>query len=805
MKQNHYLNSFFLLFLRVSTFFVLALLLNACEKSTTDKSTLVPNVEEPVQSYILFKDAQEWNVTITRVRDGSTVLEKKTAENGSFTVDINSSFLAEDLVKIEVKTLELQSYATVKELQEEGVILSALTTLATLELNETQESLLEDFSLYAKKIFRSSLTEDALIDYRDINSYKPSMQRDTHFINPELYSDMNESGFLDAIENGDDLQRFIAKDSDGDTLSWEREVLLGTDIFSTDSDQDSLSDDKELALGLNPLLRDSDFDTLLDAEELELLSDPLQSDTDGDYYSDGYEVAHSMDPLNADENSNGIVDGLEGDPLFKYQWYLKSEGTVVSNTNGVATIVGNDLNILDVYRYQRGDINHTLVQVVDTGVELAHEDLIIDLEHSLNSITGRQDPTATKQVSSYDKVSPFEIGHGTAVAGIIGAINNNDVGVRGVVPHVKIAGSNWLEEQSLSELERLWYSGVGANDILVSNNSWGTYMIKDRGFEDILQLASEQLRDAKGRLFVFASGNDRESYGNANLSYVANNRYAITVASLNYKNQYSYYSNPGSNVLVSAYGGGSYDESPTIATTLLMGESYYESELGNEKGAITFDDDLERNYTFAMNGTSAATPMVSGVLALVLESCPELSWRDVKWLLSYTSKKIDPENEKWIENGAKRTHNVNYGFGLIDANRMIEECRSPYYTLLGEEREALVELPKLNLYIPDTNTTKSIYVKMEESMTIEWVELTVDSDHPYVGDYEIILISPSGTKTEIITPNELRSNYYSGGFRFSSAAFIGEESEGSWQVEITDRLHLDSGTIYSVSLHIYGH
>jgi kexin len=197
--------------------------------------------------------------------------------------------------------------------------------------------------------------------------------------------------------------------------------------------------------------------------------------------------------------------------------------------------------------------------------------------------------------------------------------------------------------------------------------------------------------------------------------------------------------------------------------------------------------------------------MVSGALALVLTSCPELTWRDVKWLLSYKSKKIDLEDKNWVENSAGRNHNINYGYGLIDTNNMIKECRSPYYTLLPKEISAEVKKSNINLHIPDYDKPKYIYIDFKEEFNLEWVELTIDSNHPYAGDYEINLVSPKGTKTQIITPNELRSDYYKGGFRFSSAAFTGENTKGIWKVEFIDKLELDSGTITSVNLKIYGH
>lgn len=815
MKLSLHLYAKLIFSLRVSTILVFTLLFSGCFESSENSS--ISNPKEPIYSYALFSPLSDANVTIVSVETKEVLFNGVTTQTGSFVVDINDSYPGEELILVKIKNGiessshsvflgELYAYTTVKVIKEVGIKVNALTTLAFGEVSQddSPDQILTKLSLYAKKLLRLSLNDDKEIDYRDLNQYIPANVLDKNFINPNFYEQLESSGFLDALLHGENLENFKILDIDNDGLSWEDEILLGSSVTNSDSDGDGILDKDELLLGLDPTNRDSDFDSISDFDELNGGTDPTKSDSDGDYFSDSYELEHGSDPLEADENANGILDGLDGDPLFQYQWYIKSHGDIVSNTNGVATVLGNDLDILQVYSYQRGN-NSTIVQVVDTGVELLHEDLNIDTLRSYNSVNGTNDPTATRGVSSYDKISPFEIGHGTAVAGIIGAIANNGVGLRGVVPFVKIAGSNWLEEQSILELDRLWYNSQGANEILVSNNSWGAYMLKDRSYEEILRVASNELRDGKGRIFTFASGNDRKTYGNANLSYIANNRYAITVAALDHNNTYADYSNPGSNILVSAYGGALYEDGPSIATTLLMGKSYYENELGISLGAITFDDDSNRNYTYAMNGTSAATPMVSGAIALVLTSCPDLTWRDVRWLLSYTSKVIDSEDEYWVKNAAKRSHNINYGFGLIDANSMINECRSKYYTLLPPEISANISRENINVYIPDNNLTYDIAMNFKEEFVIEWVELTVDSNHPYAGDYEINLISPSGTKTEIISPNELRTAYYKGGFRFSSAAFMGEKSQGVWKVQVTDRLTLDSGTITSLDLKIYGH
>ncbi len=740
---------------------------------------------------------------------------------GAFLVDVNSSFNDSDLMLVVISAGEdidpdddtvvnsaafislqgeMKAIAKLSELKANSVRVSALSTMAVLgiDLNQTATQILSALSAYAQNLF-----VDTGADYLDLNAYVPNLTERSTLINPNILVDLQTSGVNTAILNDSNLTQLLLEDSDGDNLSVEEELFAGSDPSLADTDGDGLDDDIELLNGLDPNNPDTDFDGINDDIELGSSSDPANSDTDEDYLPDGVD-ANVADP---DFNNNGILDGLEDDPFFNLQWYLKSNGDVVSNINAISTIIGNDLGILEVYHSLIGNGSSTIIQVVDSGVEAAHEDLELDLTRSWNAVNANTDPSPTETVIESPLVdnNVLAVGHGTAVAGIIAAKAYNTKGMRGVVPNAVIAGNNWLENQNVIELERAWYNGTGANEILVSNNSWGISFTDDTTFEAILKLSSEQLRDGKGRIFVFAAGNDRYDNGNSNLSYITNNRYALTVAALNYEDKFSSYSSQGSNILVSAYGGEFYQESPTIATTTLMGKAMYENELNGASGPVTVDEDTNKNYTYAMNGTSSAAPMVSGSIALVLEACPKLTWRDVKWLTAHTASKIDESNSLWIKNSAGLSHNINYGFGRINTMEMIKECRANYFELLGNEISSSSGKSDLNILIPDNQSLVSELLNFSSSYTIEWVELTFTSDHTRVGDLEIRLISPSGTSTQLILPNGLSSTQYSSGFRFSSAAFIGENSLGNWRVEVIDRKIGSTGQISALNLKIYGH
>lgn len=831
-----------------STIIAFTFLLSGCDtfyfnrhSSSKIKSISSSNVPK---YFAILGPLSDANVTFTLIDSNETIYTTRTKhlnaaarklvwgkyDVGSFEVDINSSIEKSQWIDVSVtagfdvdrddngivdETMtplngEMRLLCKVEDLNAAHFVVNIFTTLGTdfyfHDINSSSLDMQTYLNKFARSVFSKSLDENRGVDYRDLFAYIPNFTSNRYLKTATIYEKLLQYNVVKSILNGEDVVTLLNEDSDGDGLSLWEEILHNTSPDLWDSDLDGISDKDEVEQGLNPTLKDSDYDGIDDNDEKLYGTSALNPDSDEDYIPDGIEVLNATDPLNADENANGVEDGLDGDPFLKYQWYIQSLGNVVANTVEKTTHVGDDLRILDVYHRVLGNSNghDTVVQVVDTGVELKHEDLDILLEDSFNAVTKDNDPTATRSVSKNDPKSPLNSGHGTAVAGIIAAKTNNGLGIRGIVPRARIAGSNWLEDQTLGELDRVWYSQINDDNISVCNNSWGTYYLKDESFERILALGTQQLRYGRGRVYVFAAGNARETYGNANLSYLTNNPYVVTVASLNAQDKYASYSNPGSNVLVSGYGGEHYYTAPTIMTTSLSGESYYKDELNGRKGVITVDEDSNKSYTYAMNGTSAAAPMVSGAIALVLDACPSLSWRDIRWLIANSATMVDKSSSVWVENGAGLHFNTNYGYGKINPLGMIDMCRSQYFEPLGALQHEKV-VYEYNQNIPDNNTTLQKNIVFDSTMKIEWVGLTFDTNHPFAGDLEINLISPMGTKINIISPNELKFAAYDGGFRFSSVAYIDEDAKGKWIVEITDRLPDDAGLLKSISLEVYGH
>lgn len=453
--------------------------------------------------------------------------------------------------------------------------------------------------------------------------------------------------------------------------------------------------------------------------------------------------------------------------------------------------------------------NPIIVQVVDNGIEADHEDLYYNMSFSssYNANDQTNDPTP---LNLYDNQ------HGTAVAGIIAAVGYNNIGLKGVAPSAKLAGfaleiDNGYFIIGLDTLEKAWLSGDNANNIAISNNSWGSCVSKDIDEEELLEKGSRILRDEKGRIYLFAGGNGREgdpsinsdcpnpnNMATSNTSYLNNSQYSIAVAAVGSDNEFAYYSSPGANILVSGYSGDN-DSNRGIATTLPEGT-------GNS--LYTFFEDSELNYTDSFSGTSASSPMVAGALALVLEACPTLSYRDVKYLIAKNSRKV---GLGYITNSAGLSHSNDYGFGLINPTAIIAECTSSY-SLLGEKRTITAS----NLYSVSNSISTTPLIKnltISEDITIEWVGLTVTSNYNSPESLQIKLISPNGTESELIHFNNQTgsnvSTYFSSGFRLSSQAFMGETSmssaNGVWQVKVTSNNSSASGNLNALSLEIVGH
>jgi kexin len=456
------------------------------------------------------------------------------------------------------------------------------------------------------------------------------------------------------------------------------------------------------------------------------------------------------------------------DPLFPDQWHLENTG------QGGGT-VGEDVNIVDVWDSYQGSANE-VIAIVDDGLEIGHGDLWANVipSQSWDYVQGDTDPTAGD--------------HGTSCAGVAAGRGDNSLGITGAAFHGGLVG------------HRLLGAGTDANEadaltrnnglIDIYSNSWGPWddgqRLEGPGplTENALENGITNGRGGLGSIYVWAGGNGQGSDDNANYDGYANSRYTIAVAaSTNYGEQ-AYYSENGANLLVNAPSNGG---SLGITTT-------------DRTGALGYDFG---NYTDSFGGTSAAAPLASGTIALMLEANPNLTWRDLQYILMKSAEQNDPTDPDWTTNGAGCHINHKYGFGRIDTERAVNTA---LFVDSAPSEVSTQAISSPNLAIPDHDLVGvTDTINITEKIRIEFVEIYFTAaDHTYWGDLEIVLVSPEGTESVLAEAHASGSSYTYNNWRFGSVRHFGESSEGDWTLRVRDLQGGDTGTFQSWTLVIHG-
>jgi len=461
---------------------------------------------------------------------------------------------------------------------------------------------------------------------------------------------------------------------------------------------------------------------------------------------------------------------IPDDTLFNDQWHLRNTG------QGGGT-VGEDVNIVNVWDTYRGTTDE-VIAIVDDGLEIAHEDLSPNVlaGYSWDYVGGDADPTGGR--------------HGTCVGGVAAARGFNTQGVCGAAPWAALVGHRLLGAGTdTNEADALTRN----NQILdIYSNSWGP---SDDGArlegpgpltEAALLEGITNGREGLGSIYVWAGGNGYDA-DNSNYDGYANSRYTIAVAaSTNYGDR-SYYSEAGANILVNTPSNGG---SLGIMTT-----DRSEPGQGYAPSSAYYDN---------FGGTSSSAPLAAGIIALMLEANPNLTWRDAQIILAVTAEKNDPTDSDWATNGAGYPINHKYGFGRVDALAAVAAAET--WTNVGPE-VSVEDSSNPNLPIPDNDPVGvSDTIIISDNLSVEYVEIYFSAaDHTYWGDLQVELISPDGTVSILAEgQHSVSTSYAYDNWRFGSARHLGESSQGTWTLSVKDIWSGDTGTFQSWTLKIYG-
>ena len=365
------------------------------------------------------------------------------------------------------------------------------------------------------------------------------------------------------------------------------------------------------------------------------------------------------------------------DEFLENQWHLINFGQNTGNPDfaPIFGVVDEDINIEGAWDtvtgkgvvigiVDEGIFTHTASDVANGFPDLEHPDLKANIRADLaiDLVGGDNNP---------DPVSEFE-GHGTAVAGIAAGVGNNGIGITGVAYEADIApirllgGGIFNFDQAVGEAFL-----HESQTISVYNHSWGfTPPADDQGvvanprtIDTLGPLARTALRNSVffgrgglGGIHVFAAGNERGDNDSGNFSETVNSRYTIAVTSIVEDGSPTSYAESGAATLVAAPSG---SNPLTIIRDNELGSGIYTTDLLGDDGynqekvfGIEIDADYQENtdYSSRFNGTSASAPIVSGVIALMLEANPSLTYRDVQHILVRSSRQSTPNDISWITN-----------------------------------------------------------------------------------------------------------------------------------------------------------
>ena len=490
---------------------------------------------------------------------------------------------------------------------------------------------------------------------------------------------------------------------------------------------------------------------------------------------------------------------LPSDPLAVEQWYLTEVGVlpVWLDYTGKGVRIG---------QFEPGAPFAVSPEVFD----YRHPDLQANADLQWLNTLDSQGGSAVPQNFS---------NHATMVAGVMVAARNGVGGV-GIAYDATLAG-HYIQGEGL-EVPQLTAELTAALALFknydVVNNSWGAQgnfslnVVPPGTIQTGIVDALLEGRNGLGTAVVMAGGNDRQSGANTNYNALTANRGVITVGSINAPGDLGTlqlgskpFSNPGASILVSAPG----------------------SNIGSSGRELIADNGSTFGSSYSTShGTSFAAPIVSGVIALMLEANPALGYRDIQTILAMSATSVtDPNGTDWAYNGAKNWNgggmhaSHDYGFGQVDARAAVRLAETwTQQSGLWNEHVVTAQSGALNRVIPDASnsgaSTMSTGLTMASGVSLESAQITVNLVHANWGDLIITLISPSGTRSVLVDrPGKApgsgagdRGDATSGtmSFSFNTTHVRGEDSGGTWTLQVTDAASGQTGTLKDWKLDLYG-
>ncbi len=311
-----------------------------------------------------------------------------------------------------------------------------------------------------------------------------------------------------------------------------------------------------------------------------------------------YILNQNPDVAYAEPDYKAYIAVTPNDPFFQYQYSLYNKGQEIGIPGSPSGKSRADIKATESWEETKGDPS-VVIAIIDTGIDFNHPDLMNKIHSSgYDFVNDDSDPTDDQ-------------GHGTHVAGIAAAETNNNEGIAGVSWNCTILPLKVMDAQG----EGYYSWMIEAIRYAVDN---GASVINfSLGGDQPSQALEEGLRYAveKKVVIVAAAGNEADSV----LYPAAYDSYCLAVASSDYNDQRSLWSNFGPEVDVTAPG-------ERILSCVPL---WYWGE-----GALP--------YGFGF-GTSMAVPHVAGLAALIKAIKPWMTPQDIMNVIRYTSDDINKQ------------------------------------------------------------------------------------------------------------------------------------------------------------------
>ncbi|CCU77974.1 unnamed protein product [Blumeria hordei] len=458
------------------------------------------------------------------------------------------------------------------------------------------------------------------------------------------------------------------------------------------------------------------------------------------------------------------------DPIFNDQWHLLN---VVQQ--------GHDVNVTGVWLQGVTGHNAT-VAIVDDGLDMYSDDLKENY-FSEGSYDFNDNSLEPKPQLSDDR-------HGTRCAGEVSAVRNNVCGV-GVAWSSKVAGIRILSKQ-ISDADEAVALNYAYERNQIYSCSWGP---PDDGksmdapgilIKRAMLNAVQNGRGGLGSIYVFASGNGAANEDNCNFDGYTNSIYSITVGAIDRKGLHPYYSEKCSAQLVVTYSSGSGD---AIHTT-----------------------DVGSNQCYSGHGgTSAAAPLAAGIFALALQVRPDLTWRDMQYLVMETALPIDLDTGEWQTTSIGLKYSHTYGYGKIDTWATIEAAKT--YQKVQPQAWFFAPWIHVNQEIPQGDAGLAVSFEVTQEMLsnanlkrLEHVTVTINIKHGKRGDLSTDLVSPAKIVSHLsVVRRQDSSNKGYDDWTFMSVAHWGEAGVGTWTIIVKDtEVNKFNGTFVDWHLKLWG-